>query len=383
MPHRGTQTPGPFVKLSVADEHQPIFVCCAFLAVQEREWQQPNLPQVPVLDLVPGYPVISRLLFATLIIGSAALPCVADLEVTLPDPKGKPVTSQASKPAPAKKQIKPLPKDPPARTRVLPLQSIGLQQVGVMRRGGVPVLPSVGPGLGPEVAAPQEPAQVTVSARLGRALAASVNVFRMPDAQSPWLGALKQGQQVAIVSQWQGWWAIMMGDGTQGYVPQSHVELLPYQVKSVAPVAAPVSPAAPPPAMPQQAAQSPLRTVSDDTLARSLIEEAYRYLGTPYVYGGNSESGIDCSGLVRNCFAAKGINLPRRASEQARIGQPVPLAELQPGDRLYFSVGKDNDHTGIYLGNGYFIHAARSRGKVSLDHLSTPLFGNNLTGARR
>jgi cell wall-associated NlpC family hydrolase len=324
---------------------------------------------------------VTRLfLFATLLACAASLPCAADLEVSLPDPKGKPAPAKA----PARKTIRPLPKNPPERTSALPLQSTGLQQVGVIRRGGVPVLPSVGPGLGPDVAPPPSaPSQVAVTGRLGRALAAAVNVFRMPDAQSQWLGALKQGQQVAIVSQWQGWWAIVMGDGSQGYVPQSHVELLPFQVKSVAP-ATPAGGviAAPPPAAPAVPA-SPLRTISDESVARGVIEEAYRYVGTPYVYGGNSEAGIDCSGLVRNCFAAKGMPLPRRASEQARIGQPVPLTELQPGDRLYFSVGHDNDHTGIYLGNGYFIHAARSRGKVSVDHLSTPLFGNNLTGARR
>lgn len=285
-----------------------------------------------------------------------------------------------------KKTIRPLPKNPLPRLSALPLQSTGLQQVGVMRRGGVPVLPSVGPGLGPDVApAPTAPTQVQVAGRLGRALGTSVNVFRLPDAQSPWLGSLKLGQQVAIVSQWQGWWAIVMGDGSQGYVPQSHVELLPFQVKSVAPAATPTAGDvnAVSPAMSSVASSSPLRTVSDEGVARSVIEEAYRYMGTPYVYGGNSISGIDCSGLVRNCFAAKGMPLPRRASEQARVGEPVPLAEMQPGDRIYFSVGKESDHTGIYLGNGYFIHAGRSRGKVSVDHLSTPFFGNHLTSARR
>lgn len=312
---------------------------------------------------------------------TAALPCAADLEITLPDPKGKPAPAKVTAP---KKVVKPLPKTPAPPVRALPLQNTGLQQVGIMRRGGVPVLPSVGPGLGPEVSPPATaPSQVSVAGRLGRALTASVNIFRMPDAQSQWLGTLKQGQQVAIVSQWQGWWAIVMGDGSQGYVPQSHVEALPFQVKSVTPVnPAGAVPAAPPAQAPSPTA-SGLRTVSTDGFAQSVIEEAYRYVGTPYVYGGNSDAGIDCSGLVRNCFAAKGVDLPRRASEQARIGQPVPLTELQPGDRLYFSVGHDNDHTGIYLGNGYFIHAARSRGKVTVDHLSTRLFGNNLTSARR
>lgn len=319
------------------------------------------------------------LLFATLLVGMASLPCAADLEVSLPDPKAKPAPTRSTAP---KKAIKPLPKNPAPRMSALPLQNMGLQQVGVMRRGGIPVLPSVGPGLGPDVAPPPSaPSQVAVTGRLGRALTTAVNVFRLPDAQSPWLGSLKQGQQVAIVSQWQGWWAIVMGDGSQGYVPQSHVELLPFQVKSVAPTAP--APATSMPVLAPSASGSPLRTVSDEGVARSVIEEAYRYMGTPYVYGGNTEAGIDCSGLVRNCFAAKGMALPRRASEQARIGQVVPLTDLQPGDRLYFSVGKDNDHTGIYVGNGYFIHAARSRGKVSVEHLSIPFYSNNLTGARR
>lgn len=324
----------------------------------------------------------SRLLFATFLFGLAVAPGSADLEITLPDPKAKAAPQKAAQPAPPAKVVKPLPKNPPEPAGAPALPQGVFRQVGIVRRSGVPVLPSVGPGLGPEAAVPGEPSQVSVSGRLGRALTQAVNVFRLPDPQSQWLGSLKQGQQVAIVSQWQGWWAIVMGDGSQGYVPQSHVELLPYAVKSVTPAVPNAGVASAPPA-PPMASASPLRTVADEGFARGLIEEAYRYLGTPYVYGGNGQSGIDCSGLVRNCFVAKGISLPRRASEQARVGQPVALTELQPGDRLYFSVGKDNDHTGLYLGNGYFIHAARSRGKVTVDHLSTPLFGNNLTGARR
>ncbi|HEU4753766.1 MAG TPA: C40 family peptidase, partial [Armatimonadota bacterium] len=118
-------------------------------------------------------------------------------------------------------------------------------------------------------------------------------------------------------------------------------------------------------------------------LALAVIREAFRYQGTPYVYGGNDESGIDCSGLVKNCFAASGVSLPRRASEQAEIGQPVALDQLQPGDRLYFSVSKQYDHTGIYLGSGYFIHAGRGRGNVGVDHLSKPLYSRTLSAARR
>jgi len=318
--------------------------------------------------------VTSRILGSLILVCACALPAAADLEIVLPDPRkgGAPRKAAAN---PKKKAVKPLPKNPMMRSDLPSRSGTALQQVGVVRRGSIPVLPSVGTDMAPVTAPTQSPAQVSVMARLGRALAGTVNIFRLPDAQSTWLGKLKQGQQVAIVSQWQGWWSIVMADGSQGYVPQSHVELLPFQVRSV-------TPAAPAPVQ-SQSVSTPLQTASYDGAAKGVIQEAYRYMGTPYVYGGNSESGIDCSGLVKNCFSSLGIQLPRRASEQARVGAPVPLTELQPGDRLYFSVRKQHDHTGIYIGDGYFIHAASSRGKVTVDHLSTRLYGNNLDAARR
>jgi cell wall-associated NlpC family hydrolase len=261
-----------------------------------------------------------------------------------------------------------------------------LRQIGVARRGSVPILPSTDGILPAEAAAPSAPAvaPVPVSARLGKMLAPSTDAYRLPDARSQWVGKVPQGQKVAIVSQWQGWFAILMGDGSQAYVPQTHVEVLPYQVKSVVP--ARIEPPAEPASQPVQASfnRAIVQPVaSNNIFARAVIEEAFRYEGTKYVWGGNTTGGIDCSGLVKNCFAACGVSLPRRAGEQAQIGEDVPFDQLQPGDRLYFSVKKTNDHTGIYLGDGYFIHAGRSRGAVGVDHLSTPLYRDNLTSARR
>lgn len=245
------------------------------------------------------------------------------------------------------------------------------RQVGVARRGAAPVLPPVG-DLGPALA-PEPPQAVAISARLGRTLPTSTDVYRLPDPRSAWVSRLGPGQHVAVVSQWQGWYAIVMGDGSLAYLPQTHLELLPYRVRSVAP-AAPV-PAVNPAGPPQTTASSPL--------ARGVIEAAFTYEGVPYVWGGNTGRGIDCSGLVRNCFAAQGVQLPRRASHQAMVGQEVPLDQVQPGDRLYFSVKKQFDHTGIYLGDGYFIHASMSRKKVAVERLDTPLYGRSLAAARR
>ncbi|MCC2672725.1 MAG: Cell wall-associated hydrolase (invasion-associated protein), partial [Armatimonadetes bacterium] len=256
-----------------------------------------------------------------------AAPVAADLEIVLPGPNAGPAPRKAPV-APGKKTIKPLPKNPPDRVNLPPGFNTGLRQVGVARRGSVPVLPSVGeaPLTGaPSVAPPG--GQIPVNGRLGRTLSTTVNIFRMPDPQSQWVGTLSKGQQVAIVSQWQGWWAIVMGDGSQAYVPQSHVEVLPYQVRSI--TAASPAPAPQPAAPGAGAVPGGLRTAAYSGPAKALLDEAYRYMGTPYVYGGNSESGIDCSGLVRNCFSSLGVQLPRRASEQARVGAEVPLSELQ------------------------------------------------------
>jgi cell wall-associated NlpC family hydrolase len=122
-------------------------------------------------------------------------------------------------------------------------------------------------------------------------------------------------------------------------------------------------------------------------LAAAVLKEAFRYLGVRYSWGGNGLKGIDCSGLVRNVFGRCGFRLPRTASQQARVGTLVALNgphSLCPGDRLYFSVKRKSiDHTGIYIGNGYFIHAAMSRGEVGVDRLSTPLYGRNLVQVMR
>jgi cell wall-associated NlpC family hydrolase len=312
--------------------------------------------------------------FISLAACALALPAAADLRIPL---GSGPAAAEAAKKRTSTKVAQAAPSRSALASRSLPAQ------IGVRRRGGPPILPPADGAIPPEDIAPPAPApappapelQRTINARLGRMLASSTDAYRMPDPRSQWVGKLKENQQVAIVSQWQGWYAIVMADGSQAYVPQTHVEVLPYQVRTI------TAPAPAPPPMP--VAPQPQPVSYNNTLAEAVIREAFEYADTPYVWGGNTQSGVDCSGLVRNCFAANGVKLPRRASEQFRIGTEVPLDQLQPGDRLYFSVKKANDHTGIYIGDGKFIHASRSRGKVGVDHLSTRLYHRSLTGARR
>ena len=111
------------------------------------------------------------------------------------------------------------------------------------------------------------------------------------------------------------------------------------------------------------------RPLSVEYEADSLIKAAMSYLGTPHCMGGRSRSGIDCSGLVMNSFAEVNIRLPHSAHEQARFGQLVPQSsELEKGDIVFFfnSYATKNliTHSGIYIGDGEFVHTSSSKGVV-------------------
>ena len=88
----------------------------------------------------------------------------------------------------------------------------------------------------------------------------------------------------------------------------------------------------------------------------NVVADAKKYLGVPYVWGGESKSGIDCSGLVQAAFGDLGVKLPRTAAEQQQVGQAVPsLSQAQPGDLLFF--GQPAYHVAIYLGNNQLIES--------------------------
>jgi cell wall-associated NlpC family hydrolase len=105
--------------------------------------------------------------------------------------------------------------------------------------------------------------------------------------------------------------------------------------------------------------------------AQDLLREVERWYGTPYVYGGTSRSGTDCSGFTQSVYRSIGVEIPRRASRQAAAARHVSRGSLRPGDLVFFNTsGSGISHVGIYLGDGYFAHAATSRGVVreSLSH---------------
>ena len=105
---------------------------------------------------------------------------------------------------------------------------------------------------------------------------------------------------------------------------------------------------------------------------QAIVNEAKKYLGIKYVYGGSTPKGFDCSGLVKYVLAKNGISVSRTSASQARQGVSVSKSNLQPGDLLFFAKNGRVHHVGIYAGNGQMIHAPHTGAKIRYDSINTP-----------
>ena len=116
-------------------------------------------------------------------------------------------------------------------------------------------------------------------------------------------------------------------------------------------------------------------------LATELTHNALRFLGTPYVFGGTTRYGFDCSGYTQHVFAMAGIAIPRMADAQFYAGSRTK-GGMQPGDLVFFQTYLPGpSHVGIYLGSGRFAHA--SGHGVMVSHLSDPYWASRYLGAKR
>ena len=221
-----------------------------------------------------------------------------------------------------------------------------------------------------------------VVGRLGQVQQATV-IYRSQSSRSAHLSTAPAGTYLAIQSDGGNWYGILMSDGSLGWVHRASLQILDYQVVSTG-------------ALVQQQQSGGIVGDYSDGLpaskavyfrgdAQSLFKEAYRYLGVPYHWGGNTAAGIDCSAFVKNVFEACGYTLPRHSSDQTAYGLAVPKDQLQPGDRLYFgnAASRNITHTGLYLGNGYFIHASSNSHGVAVSQLAESLYQRMYICARR
>ncbi len=123
-------------------------------------------------------------------------------------------------------------------------------------------------------------------------------------------------------------------------------------------------------------------TITNGT-AKAVTEEAKKYIGIPYRFGGTDTQGFDCSGFIQYVFRKKGMTLPRSADEQYGLGKKVSMNSLQPGDLVFFSTyEKGVSHSGIYVGDGNFISATSSKG-IAVADMTSGYWYERYVGAKR
>src|SRR5205823_3407717 len=132
----------------------------------------------------------------------------------------------------------------------------------------------------------------------------------------------------------------------------------------------------------------PASTASASAAARRVVPDAEQYIGVPYVYGGSSPRGFDCSGFVQYVYARQGVDLPRTSRQMAGSGIAISPTRrsMAIGDLMLFTQGGRISHVAIYAGSGRFIHSSSSGGGVRYDDLNTQRgqwFADHLVAVRR
>lgn len=120
--------------------------------------------------------------------------------------------------------------------------------------------------------------------------------------------------------------------------------------------------------------------------ANAALQLALTYLGKPYLWGGSSPAtGFDCSGLTWYVYKQQGINLPRVAADQAKVGTPIrTIAELLPGDTVFFADSSGYiHHMGLYMGDGKMVHSPKTGDVVKISDITTGYYARQFAGGRR
>ena len=235
-------------------------------------------------------------------------------------------------------------------------------------------------------------ARGAITARVGRVQVSKAEVRASQSPKGKVLGKVPLNTNLAILAESENYYGVMMTQNKIGWIPKSQLQMIPYQAEvkptpppSDVPARIPASLPNDNPSLPSPFENRAAYLASLSERQGTIISEAFTYMGVPYVWGGESRSGLDCSAFLMNIYRKAGTNLPRVSHEQAQVGKMVNWEDLQPGDRLYFAMKGERqvNHCGLYLGNGYFIHASSNHHEVAIDPLRKSNYFNNLICARR
>ncbi len=202
---------------------------------------------------------------------------------------------------------------------------------------------------------------------------AVVNLRKGPSTGSSLLTQLKAGEQVEIFGFNCGWYKVRY-EGQVGYVRSDLLTLLEKPEGNQGRAATIAT---------DSSVSTPSTPVSSSDLGKQIATYAQQYVGYPYVYGGKSPSGFDCSGFMQFVFAQFGYQINRTATAQLANGYYVEYDDMQPGDIIYFGFGSTASHVGMYIGNGQFVHAQNSSTGVVITSLSEPWYANRYLCAHR
>lgn len=195
----------------------------------------------------------------------------------------------------------------------------------------------------------------------------SVNVRSGPSTSYQSYGKINYGETATVLALENGWYQVSYSPAESGvaYISADYVSLTaPAERANVA-----VS----------------YGSASSVSAGERVVQIAEQFLGLPYVYGGSTPAGFDCSGFTSYVFKQLGYNLYRSSYQQIDNGVPVSKSELQPGDLLLFKrQGASRiHHVGIYVGNGMMIHSPQTGDVIKYTSIVTGYYNNCYYAARR
>ena len=191
----------------------------------------------------------------------------------------------------------------------------------------------------------------------GIVTASLLNLRASANKSSAILTQIPNGHTVSVKSISSGW-ANVTYNGTAGYVSTQYIKIMQGEM--------------------------PNRSDAVSSKGQAVVELAKKYLGTPYVYGGSSPGGFDCSGFVYYIYKQMGVTLNRVAADQMSNGVWVAKNNLQPGDIVGFTNRSGYvNHVGIYAGNGMMIHSPQTGDVVKYESIVNGNYSLRLICGRR